>query len=345
MLTKKQVKEIKEHLEKSQNPIFFFDNDADGLCSFLLLRRWIDRGQGFPIRSNLDKRLYRKVKELNADYIFVLDKPIIENDFFEEVYKNNIPLVWIDHHEINKSSIPKFVYYYNPVYNKRKSEEPVTFLCYQISKKKSDMWIYLTGCIADGFIPKESKNFKEKYPDLWIDSKNVFEIFYKSKIGKISRMFNFALKDKYKNVIKMIHFLIKVKEPTEILEEKPENQLMHKRFKYIEKKIKILLRKALSAAKKSDKIIFFKYSGKLSISADLSNELIYRFPNKIVIVVYISQMRANISGRGQNVKKYIIKAIENLENSRGGGHENAVGAQIMANDIEKFKRNMEALIE
>ena len=36
MLTKKQKTEIKEHLEKSQNPLFFFDNDNDGLMSFLL---------------------------------------------------------------------------------------------------------------------------------------------------------------------------------------------------------------------------------------------------------------------------------------------------------------------
>ena len=31
MLTEKQLKEIREHLEKAQNPVFFFDNDADGL--------------------------------------------------------------------------------------------------------------------------------------------------------------------------------------------------------------------------------------------------------------------------------------------------------------------------
>ena len=30
MLTKKQVGEIKEHLDKAQNPLFFFDNDLDG---------------------------------------------------------------------------------------------------------------------------------------------------------------------------------------------------------------------------------------------------------------------------------------------------------------------------
>ncbi|MEK9185033.1 MAG: hypothetical protein AAB866_02620 [Patescibacteria group bacterium] len=46
MLTEKQINEIKEHLEKAQNPVFFYDNDPDGLCSFLLLQRYIDDGVG-----------------------------------------------------------------------------------------------------------------------------------------------------------------------------------------------------------------------------------------------------------------------------------------------------------
>ena len=49
MLTNKQIEEIKEHLEKAQNPLFFYDNDADGLCSFLLLRRYLGRGKGVGV--------------------------------------------------------------------------------------------------------------------------------------------------------------------------------------------------------------------------------------------------------------------------------------------------------
>ena len=71
MLTQKQIKEIKEHLEKAQNPVFFFDNDSDGLCSFLLLSRWMNRGKGVAVKSfpDLNEGYFRKVDELNADYI------------------------------------------------------------------------------------------------------------------------------------------------------------------------------------------------------------------------------------------------------------------------------------
>jgi len=155
MLTKKQVSEIREHLEKAQRPIFFFDNDPDGLCSFLLLQRYLGRGKGVSIKSfpELIQDDFRKVHELNADYIFILDKPLVSNGFFDQAEKFNIPVVWIDHHFIDKSGIPGFVNYYNPVFNKKRTEEPVTALCYQITGKKEDIWLAVVGCISDHFVP------------------------------------------------------------------------------------------------------------------------------------------------------------------------------------------------
>ena len=78
MLTEKQIEEIKEHLEKAQNPIFYYDNDADGLCSYLLLRRYLGRGKGVVVRSfpELNKDYARKAQQLGSDYVFILDKPV-----------------------------------------------------------------------------------------------------------------------------------------------------------------------------------------------------------------------------------------------------------------------------
>ena len=71
MLTKSQITEIKEHLNNAQDPLFFFHNDQDGLCSFLLLQRFIERGKGFPIKVvPMEKDYMRKINELNPDYVF-----------------------------------------------------------------------------------------------------------------------------------------------------------------------------------------------------------------------------------------------------------------------------------
>lgn len=346
MLTPKQVKEIKEHLEKAQNPVFFFDNDPDGLCSFLLLQRYLGRGKGVPIRSfpELTSAYFRKVKELNADYIFILDKPVVSGEFFKEVEQVNIPIVWIDHHAIDIKNVPKFVNYYNPSFNEPKTYEPVTCLCYQVSQRKDDLWIAITGCISDGFVPDSYSGFEKNYPDLAMKSKKAFDVLYKSQIGKIARMFSFALKDRTTNVINMIKFLIKAKSPYEVLEESSGNYHMHKRFEEIEKRYKKLLERA-SAEPDSGNLIFFQYSGDLSISSDLSNELSHKFPDKIVVVAYINGGKVNISVRGKKVRKIVLKAIEGLEGATGGGHEDAVGAKVKIEDLEKFRENLSELIE
>ena len=91
------------------------------------------------------------------------------------------------------------------------------------------------------------------------------------------------------------------------------------------------------------KILFFQYGGDLSISSDLSNELSYKYPNKIIVVAYITGIKANISVRGKSVRKKILKAIEGIEGATGGGHEDAVGAQIRVDDLEKFRERLEGL--
>lgn len=346
MLTKKQVKEIKEHLNKAQNPIFFFDNDQDGLCSFLLLQRYLGRGKGVPIRSfpGLNKDYFRKVNELKADYIFILDKAVVLEEFFKEAEKINMPVIWIDHHIVDKETIPSFVNYYNPLLNKSKSEEPVTALCYQITNKKNDLWIVVVGCIFDKFVPEFYSEFEKKYPDLSIKSRKPLDIYYKSQIGKIARIFGFGLKDRTTNVINMMRFLMKVKTPYEVLQENSKNHTMHYRFKQVESKYQKLLKKAISIGKKQDKMLFFQYGGDLSISGDLANELSYFFPDKLIVVAYIKGVKVNISLRGKKSRDILLEAIKDLKEVSGGGHETAVGGQIQLEDLEKFRENLERIV-
>ena len=345
MLTKKQVEEIREHLDKAQNPLFFFDNDADGLCSFLLLQRYIGRGKGVAIKSfpELIPEYFRKIKELNADYVFVLDKPVVSDEFFKRVDEVNIPVVWIDHHLADKEDIPSFVNYYNPLFNKKKSDEPVTALCYQITKKREDIWIAVIGCISDRFVPNFYKEFEKKYPELTIESKKAFDIYYKSQIGRIARIFGAGLKDRTTNVVNMLRFLMKVKSPHEVLEETSKNHTMHHRFDQINTHYQKLLKKAIAIGKKSEELLFFQYSGNLSISGELANELMYLFSGKIVVVAYIKGIKANLSIRGKGVRKLFLKAIDDIEGATGGGHEDAVGGQVKIEDLEKFRENLDKL--
>lgn len=343
MLNPKQIQEIREHLEKAQNPLFLFDNDIDGLSAFLLLRRYIDRGKGTAIKSfpALNSSYIRKIEELNSDYVFVLDKPEIEEAFFKEIWQKNIPLVWIDHHDVSPKIKPEN--YYNPMHNEKKSSEPTSYLCYKITEKKEDLWLGLLGCVGDAYLPEFYKEFKEKYPELAGDCNTAFDVLYTTEIGKISRIINFGLKDRTSNVLKMIRFLIKVKSPHEILEESSETKPLFKRFSQINSKYQKLLSKAQSID--SSKLLYFQYGGELSLSSDISNELIYKYPKRIICVAYIKGTKANVSLRGEGIRKITLEAIKDIEGATGGGHEQATGCQVPIEELPRFKENLVRLIK
>ncbi len=343
MLTPKQVNELKEHLERAQNPVFFFDNDQDGLCSFLLLQRYLGRGKGVAIKSypSLDVNYFRKIKELNADYVFILDKPDVSEEFWKEAEQVNIPLVWIDHHYMNKKEPPKFVNYYNPAFVDPLKNEPVTALCYGITKRKEDLWLAIIGCIADGFLPDFYNDFAEQYPELSVKANNAFEVLYKSKLGEVIRIFGNGLKDNTTNVVNMLRFLAKAKSPYDLIEENTKNYALLKRSAQIDKKYQKLFEKAKKIGQKSSNILFFKYSGDLSISAELANELCYTFKDKVIVVAYTKRNKVNLSLRGKKIKDKFLKAISGIDGARGGGHEDAVGGQVDINLLDEFRKKLE----
>jgi len=83
MISNKNLTKIREILNKSSSPLFFFDNDTDGLTSYLLLRRFCNKGKGVVIKSypDLNVSYIRKVTELNPDLIVILDKPLVSERF------------------------------------------------------------------------------------------------------------------------------------------------------------------------------------------------------------------------------------------------------------------------
>ncbi len=352
MLTKKQIEEIKEHLEKAQNPLFYYDNDADGLCSFLILRRYIGRGKGVAVKSypDLNVQYAKKAQELGADYVFVLDKPMISKEFIDEIDKMQLPMVWIDHHQVDNKFDKKGynnLHVYNPIFNsgKDKSSEPVTYLVYNLTKRKEDLWIAVMGCIADHYLPDYIEDFVKEHPDYWtkLKIKEPFDAYYNTEIGKIARAIGFGLKDSISRVVEMQNFLIKCRGPEDIFLESDGNKSFRERFGEIRKKYDILLERARENV--SNKLIFFDYAGDLSISAEIANELSYLYKDKYICVAYRKGEISNISLRGNNVREILERVLGKIENASGGGHRDAVGARIKTADLSKFREILEKEIK
>src|SRR3989339_1219520 len=243
MLSQEQIQEIRELLNRSQNPLFFFDNDLDGLTSFLLLRRFSGKGKGVAIKSfpELNQTYSRKLTELNPDYVFILDKPLVAEDFIKECIEKNIIVVWIDHHPRpfkEDHPIYKNVQYFNPLLNEKPTNEPVSYWSYKIANKKEDKWISMLGCISDWFIPDFANEIAEEYPDLFpkLNKDQQAKALYETEMGKLAKMLSFALKDRTSNVLKMLKYLTMIKVPQELLEKNSKNSSIFQRFKQIDRK-------------------------------------------------------------------------------------------------------------
>jgi len=348
MISEKELAEIRDWLHRSQNPVFFFDNDVDGLSSFLLLRRYINTGKGVAIKNpSLNNTYARKLHELKPDVVFILDIPIVDKDFLDECKQLGMPVVRIDHHPIEEASKnDENVHYYDPLANKEASSEPVSYWCYKVTKK--DEWIAMAGCISDWFVPDFAEEFEKNYSDIF-ELKKPEEILFETEFGKLIRILNFALKDSTSNVIKMLKILWDVKDPYEILQENKKYEDIRKRYEHLKKKYDLLLEKAIDMGKKEKgKLFYFEYGSDFGMSADLANELLYLFKEKEVFViarVKDSIAKVSIRGRGNRDMRKLVENALNGTGGKGGGHEHACGVTIGTDDLKKFKKNIEEILK
>jgi hypothetical protein len=203
----------------------------------------------------------------------------------------------------------------------------------------------MIGCISDCYMPDFYEEFHKKYLEMSKKNpKGPFDLLYDSEIGRISRILDFSLKDTTTNVVKMIKYMMKIKEPVDILEENAGTKQIQKRYSEINSKYQQLMEKARS--QEGEKIIYFQYGGSLSLSANLANQLSYEFPEKIIIVVYLRGDVANLSLRGPgDIRKLTLDAIQGIEGATGGGHEGATGAKMCVSDLPRFKEDVEKMLD
>jgi len=333
MLAKEDVKKIKEELDNCKNPLFFFHDDPDGLCSFLLLYKYIREGKGivFKAKPGLGVNFVRQVNEYMPDKVFILDIPIVDQEFIDQV---KVPVIWVDHHtplERNK------VKYFNPRLKNKEDGTPVTRICYEVVKQ--NMWVAAVGCIGDWYIPDFFDEFKKKYKNLVeSDSKNPGNIYFETKLGKLVRIFSYILKGKTGDAIKCFKILTRIDDPNEILEQSSSRgKFIYKRFDKINKEYEELLNEAMEKVSEDKLLIYLYDSKRMSFTGDLSNELIHRYPDKLIVVGRKKDGEVRMSLRSAKIElpQVIGKALVGIE-GYGGGHEYACGANVKKADFDRF---------
>tara|TARA_Y100000310_G_scaffold264383_1_gene275014 strand:- start:780 stop:1826 length:1047 start_codon:yes stop_codon:yes gene_type:complete len=343
MLPPSQLKQIKKELEEHKNPLIFFHDDPDGVCSFLQFYRFVGDGKGIIIKSfpDLGPELLRKVDEYQPDIVFVLDKAVISQDFIDGI---KVKVVIVDHHPPPKEPY-RNCDYYNPRLDNPKDNSPVSSICYNVVKQ--DLWIAVTGTIGDWTLPDFLPEFRKKYPSLVPEKiKTPQDALYTTKLGTLVRIFSFILKGNSSDAMSCVKVLTRIKHPDEILgQTTPQGKYIYKKFQRVNLQYEEMLKDALKESKQSKEILSYIYKNKSSFTSDLSNELIYRYPHKVILVGREKGDEIKCSLRSSKVilppiVEELLKGMEGY----GGGHEHACGVCFKKKDSEIFLKKLKELI-
>lgn len=328
-----KLQSAKEQLMACARPIFLFDDDPDGLAAFLILYKMVHAGKGIPLKGNaLNEEFSEKVNNYQPDLVVILDKHDVDQDFIDKI---RAKIIWIDHHEPKN---PKGVLYINPRKEKENLNISTSQLAYMISEE--DEWIAVTGIVSDWMLPDKKlwDKFNEKHPNLLpLDTQDAPTALFNTQVGKLARIFSFNLKGKISDVTTSMKILTRIKDPEELLQRThSQARLIMKKYDQHNSNYEEILESV--TVDKKDPLILFTYNDhRNSYTTDLSNELLYKYPEKVIIIGRETNGSYKCSLRAAKIRiDQILEKIISQIGGEGGGHEHACGAVIPSESFETF---------
>ena len=341
-LTQEQLQELKQIIDSAVRPVILFDDDPDGLASFLLIYKHIGEGRGMPVKNapELGPELAQKVNDYAPDLVFILDIPVVNQEFIDKIRTR---IIWIDHHPAIKRHK---VEYYNPRIKDPDDSRPTSYWVYNVLKE--NLWMGMVGMVGDWFMPEQElvDAFRAEYPGLLSTHVKKPEVaLHDSRLGELIKMISFNLKGKVSEVIKSIKVLIRIKDPYEILEQKtPKGKFIYRKYNRLRGTYDTIMKQV--KVKPEDRLVLFVYKNPdYSFSKELSNELIYKHPGKVILVAweYGGEYKCSLRSTDISLPPVISKALEGLS-GYGGGHGHAAGACVKIEDFKQFVGNIKELI-
>ena len=336
MIPESAIAKAREILLSAKRPVFFHDDDADGTISFVLCYRFCGEGKSVPVKRSpvVTADFHRYVQEYNADLIVILDKPRVEEEFFAQT---KLPVLWIDHHEPQTSHKPySHAYYLNPRLFDDADNRPTSYWCYQITQK--NLWLATVGCIADWHVPDFLEEFRNEYPGLAPPATTIEELYIDTPVGQLIRVVQFNLKGQTADVKKSILTLSRVDDPSEILgQTSARGRFLWKKYH----KLALPYETELERAKNTppmDTLLCYEYDNEeMTFTSELSNELLIRFPDKVILVArkHDGSYKCSLRSKFLEIPPIIDTCLVGLE-GYGGGHKHACGLVVAQKDWAVF---------
>lgn len=339
--SEEQVKKFQKFVSEAKKPLILFDDDPDGVTSFIMLYHVIGEGRGLPVKKTpkVGEDFVRKVNDYAPDIIFILDKPMVSEDFLDKI---KTPIVWLDHHQPQDHNYSN-LHYFNPRIEDDADNRPTSYWIHKFIGKEEDLWLAATGVIGDWHVPDFLPLLRKKYPHFVKGKNNIEHLYLDTEAGQLVKMINFNLKGTLTETLKSIKTLLKIEHPDEILRQTtPRGRFIYRHYEKLAKECDLLLERAKNSVDKSNFLIF-TYEADQTFTSDISNELQIRFPKKIIIVARLheGEYKTSLRSATVDIDVALSKSLENIR-GYGGGHKKACGACIHEDDwdlfIENFKK-------
>ncbi|MFB6196758.1 MAG: hypothetical protein ABEI52_00605, partial [Halobacteriaceae archaeon] len=215
-MQQRRLRQIRERLEECRQPIFFFDDDCDGLASYLQVRKFVGDGKAVPVKDSpgLEEAYLEKVEEYQPDLVVVLDKPYITEEFLDGVGQE---VLWIDHHAPQKPDGD--VIYCNPRLDDDADNRPTSYWLYRALEQQ--LWIAMVGTVGDWYYPDDlADEFRQLYPGLLPeDVRSPEAAIHDTRLGMLVRVFNFNLNGRIRDTLASVERLLEIDAPAEILKQ------------------------------------------------------------------------------------------------------------------------------
>lgn len=337
-LTKEQLQRLKELFDSCARPLILFDDDPDGFASFLLIYKHVREGRGVPVKNaqDLGVEMAKKINDYSPDLVVIVDVPFMKQDFLDKI---KTKIVWVDHHPIIER---KGAEYFNPRTEDPKDNRPTSYWIYKVLEE--NLWIAMIGIVGDWFLPEEAlmDKFIEQHPDLLSKKITRPEVaLHETKLGELINIISFNLKGKVFDVIKSLKVFTRIKDPYEILEQKTSGgKFVYKKFSRLKEKYDEIIKTV--KVKPQEKLLLFVYKNPdYSFSKELSNELIYKYPDKVVLVAweYEGEYKCSLRSTDVELPLLIQDSLKDVK-GYGGGHEHAAGACVPIADFNQFIENI-----
>lgn len=352
----KKAVEFLENIKKTDEIVVVFNNDGDGICSCVLLNKFLAMtGRRKPYIINqpmpMDKNIIQRIQTTVPHKIIFLDIAADQQQSILKKLGGICDILIVDHHQVfknmNTSTDAKRragtnIVHYNPRMERSDVYMSTSYCVYKICTKIADMpddlWIAGVGMVSD-YNLNDSKDLvkaiKEKY--------GLEEPLYGTKLGRLADMISATRATNALSCEQMVDVFEKAM--FDEFEQAKNADKMKEAADTIQNEMSSLMQDAQERSEKIGNIIFYNIKTKFNLGSSLSTKLSENFRNQLVIIYERSGNRVKVSARNQakniNAGKVLQKAAS-LAGGSGGGHEAAAGATIPADNWENFR---EALIK